>query len=416
MQRKISYKPLLPKLGITTLKKEQKQIINAVLSGKDTLCILPTGFGKSLCYVLPHMLMKRNVVIVSPLVSLIRDQEQKYMNVCNTFVIQGNRIAFNGENGIDVSDDIQKGKKTALIFITPEKLLYKKNWISSLDILTIAIDECHCITEWANFRKGYQELSSIVTWFIERPPIMSLTATATKSTISTISDFFKLNNPLLIRVSAIRDDLYLIVEQKDGIAKDLKYMGDIAKGKTIIYCKTRKDTEKVADRLRCQGGVAHYHAGMTNKDRLETQDGFASGKYRVIVATIAFGMGIDQPDISTIIHYGMPKDIESYCQEIGRAARSPDIQGTCHLLWGKCDFIVNKSFITNIYDPQEKAYQQKKSYAMNRYINNLSACRMGFIEHYFDPESKPTKCMKCDICTGYKRQSIPIPGTMFLNV
>jgi len=416
MPQKISYKQLLPKLGVATLKKEQKQIITAVLNGKDTLCILPTGFGKSLCYVLPHMITKRNVVIVSPLVSLIRDQEQKYMNVCNTFVIQGNRIAFNGENGIDVSDDIQKGKKTALIFITPEKLLYKKDWISSLDILTIAIDECHCITEWANFRKGYQELSSIVTWFIERPPLISLTATATSSTVNTISQFFKLNNPLLIRVSAIRDDLYLIVEQKDGIAKDLKYMGDIAKGKTIIYCKTRKDTEKVADRLRCPGGVAHYHAGMTNKERLETQDGFASGKYRVIVATIAFGMGIDQPDISTIIHYGMPKDIESYCQEIGRAARSPDIQGTCYLLWGKSDFIVNKTFINNIYDPQEKAYQQKKSYALNRYINNISACRMAFIEHYFDPESKPQKCMKCDICTGYKRQSVPIPGTIFLNI
>tara|TARA_B100000902_G_scaffold82890_1_gene87481 strand:- start:2904 stop:4154 length:1251 start_codon:yes stop_codon:yes gene_type:complete len=416
MPQKISYKQLLPKLGVATLKIEQKQIITAVLNGKDTLCILPTGFGKSLCYVLPHMLTKRNVVIVSPLVSLIRDQEQKYMNVCNTFVIQGNRIAFNGENGIDVSDDIQKGKKTALIFITPEKLLYKKDWISSLDILTIAIDECHCITEWANFRKGYQELSSIVTWFIERPPLISLTATATSSTVNTISQFFKLNNPLLIRVSAIRDDLYLIVEQKDGIAKDLKYMGDIAKGKTIIYCKTRKDTEKIADRLRCPGGVAHYHAGMTNKERLETQDGFASGKYRVIVATIAFGMGIDQPDISTIIHYGMPKDIESYCQEIGRAARSPDIQGTCYLLWGKSDFIVNKTFINNIYDPQEKAYQQKKSYALNRYINNISACRMAFIEHYFDPESKPQKCMKCDICTGYKRKSVPIPGTIFLNI
>ena len=359
MPTKVSYKQFLPKLGVTTLKKEQKQIITAVLNGKDTLCILPTGFGKSLCYVLPHMLTKRNVVIVSPLVSLIRDQEQKYMNVCNTFVIQGNYIAFNGQNGMDVSDDIEKGKKTALIFITPEKLLYKKSWISSLDILTIAIDECHCITEWANFRKGYQELSSIVTWFIERPPLISLTATATSHTISTISKFFNLNDPITIRVSAIRDDLDLIVEKKEGIAKDLKYMADIAKGKTIIYCKTRKDTEKVAERLKCDGGVAYYHAGMSNKDRLETQDGFASGKYRVIVATIAFGMGIDQPDISTIIHYGIPKDIESYCQEIGRAARSPDIYGKCYLLWGKCDFIVNKTFINNIYDPQEKAYQQK---------------------------------------------------------
>ena len=125
-----------------------------------------------------------------------------------------------------------------------------------------------------------------------------------------------------------------------------------------LYCKTRKDTEKVAERLKCDGGSI-LSRRMSNKDRLETQDGFASGKYRVIVATIAFGMGIDQPDISTIIHYGIPKDIESYCQEIGRAARSPDIYGSVIYYGGNAISFVNKTFINNIYDPQEKAYQQK---------------------------------------------------------
>ena len=288
---KIHYKKLLPKLGVSDLKKEQKKIITSVLNGKDTLCILPTGFGKSLCYVLPHMITNRNVIIVSPLVSLIRDQEQKYKSVCNTFVMHGARVAFNGNEDVseDIYQDIKNGKKTALIFITPEKLLFRKNWITSIDILAIAIDECHCISEWANFRQGYQELSSIVTWFIDRPPIISLTATATKSTINTISDFFKLNDPLLIRVSAIRNDLSLFVQKKDGIAKDLKYMASISIGKTIIYCKTRKDTEKVADRLRVNGGIAYYHAGMNLSERTEVQDGFSKGKYRIIAATIAFG-------------------------------------------------------------------------------------------------------------------------------
>jgi len=415
---KIHYKKLLPKLGLCDLKKEQKKIITSVLNGKDTLCILPTGFGKSLCYVLPHMITNRNVIIVSPLVSLIRDQEQKYKSVCNTFVMHGSRVAFNGNEDVseDIYQDIKNGKKTALIFITPEKLLFRKNWITSIDILAIAIDECHCITEWANFRQGYQELSSIVTWFIDRPPLISLTATATKSTINTISDFFKLNDPLLIRVSAIRNDLSLFVQKKDGIAKDLKYMASISMGKTIIYCKTRKDTEKVAHRLRVNGGVAYYHAGMNLSERTEVQDGFSKGKYRIIVATIAFGMGIDISDITTIIHYGMPKDIESYCQEIGRAARAPDLCANCYVLWGKCDFIVNRTFIDRIFDLQEKAYQQKKSYAMNKYINNTSKCRMNMIANYFDPESKNDNCMKCDICTGKERISSPIPGTIRINL
>ena len=172
-------------------------------------------------------------------------------------------------------------------------------------------------------------------------------------------------------------------------------------GKTIIYCKTRKDTEKLAERLTCDGGVMFYHAGLYADERVRIQDDFAKGKYRVIVATLAFGMGIDIPNITTIIHYGLPKDIESYCQEIGRAARTPDIEANCYLLWGKGDMIVNKSFINNITDPQEKDYQQRKSYGINNYVNNTHVCRMTFMSKYFDPDSNPNTCNKCDICCNY---------------
>lgn len=398
----------LSQLGISKLKPEQKQIVTAVLNGRDTMSILPTGFGKSVCYVLPHLISKRNVIIVSPLVSLIRDQELKYKHICNTFVIVGGRISYNGRNGIDMSEDIQNNKVTALIFMTPEKLLCKRKWVTSLDVLTIAIDECHCITEWANFRQGYLELSTIVKWFIDgiRPSILAVTATATAKTTRSISEFFQLKNPLFVRISAVRDNLNLIVERKTKLADDLKKLSKLASGKTIIYCKTRKDTEKIAERLKCDGGTCYYHAGMSPDDKELVQDGFCNGKYRVIVATIAFGMGIDIPDISTVIHYGLPKDIESYCQEIGRAARAPGSEATCYLLWGKGDMIVNGSFIKKLEDVHERDYQQRKTNAMNKFVDNCYNCRMCYIAKYFEPESTPKKCMKCDICNKNQSRSM----------
>lgn len=397
-ETKIKYTHLLKKIGVSKLKPQQKQIVTAVLNRKDILAVLPTGFGKSLCYVLPHLITNRNVIIVSPLVSLIRDQEQKYNKICNTFVLYGGKVSFNGKDGVNVSDDIRSGKTKALIFMTPETLLNRREWITSIDILTIAIDECHCITEWANFRQGYSELSRICSWFIERPSVLAVTATATMNTESTIKTFFKLENPLVLRVSAVREDLELFVEQKRGLAKDLKYMEQIACGKTIIYCKTRKDTEKLSQRLRCIGGTIHYHAGLCPDKRSKIQDDFTAGKYRVIVATNAFGMGVDIPDISTVIHYGVPKDVDGYCQEIGRAARSSSIKGKCYLLWGKADFLLNATFLRNITDPQEHSYQQKKSNSINQYVNNSSICRMYFLARYFDPYLKTLKCAQCDIC------------------
>ena len=395
---KVKYSHLLKKIGISKLKPEQKKIVTSILNKKDVLAVLPTGFGKSMCYVLPHLITNRNVIIVSPLISLIRDQEQKYKQICNTFVLSGGRISFNGNDGENVSQDIKSGKTKALIFMTPETLLNRREWVTCIDILSIAIDECHCITEWANFRQGYSELSKICSWFIHRPNILAVTATATENTESIIKTFFQLENPLVLRVSAVREDLELSVEQKQGLSKDLKYMEQIACGKTIIYCKTRKDTEKLSERLRCIGGTTHYHAGLNSEKRNKVQDDFASGKNRVIIATNAFGMGVDIPDISTIIHYGVPKDVDGFCQEIGRAARSPSIQGKCYLLWGKADFLMNKRFLKNITDPHEYKYQEQKSYAINKYVNNTSVCRMNILARYFDPSMKPYECSKCDVC------------------
>lgn len=398
--QKIKYSEHLRKLGVSKLKKEQKEIINAVLNNRDSISILPTGFGKSLTYVLPHILTKRNVLVISPLVSLIRDQEQKYKEICNTFSIYGGNLFYNGQIGIDVSMEIKNEDITSLIFMTPETLLSKKNWISSINILTIAIDECHCICEWKNFRTGYKELSTIIDWFEQksRPSILCLTATATEKSINKITKFFQLKNPLFIRMSAERKNINISVHKKTKLKDDLKKLIELSKNKTIIYCKTRKETENLASKLYCDDGISAYHAGLNSNERSLIQDNFKNGSIRIIVATIAFGMGIDISDIHTVIHYGLPKDIESYSQEIGRAGRQLNSEAYCYLFWGKYDMFLNKLFLSKLSDTQEYKYQEKKNYAMNNFVYNSSLCRMIAMCKYFDPDQNYKNCLKCDIC------------------
>lgn len=397
--QKVKYIEYLRKLGVSKLKREQKEIVTAVLNNRDSLSILPTGFGKSLCYVLPHILTKRNVLIISPLVSLIRDQEQKYKDICNTFSVYGGNIFYNGKIGIDVSMELKNGDFSSLIFMTPETLLSKKHWIQTIDLLTIAIDECHCITEWKNFRTGYLELSSIIDWFgNSRPSILALTATATQKSIIQITRFFKLHNPLLVRMSAERKNISICVYKKIKLKDDLKRIMELSKNKTIIYCKTRKDTENIAQKLYCKDGISAYHAGLSSENRSIIQDNFKNGSIRIIVATIAFGMGIDISDIYTIIHYGLPKDIESYSQEIGRAGRKISSEAYCYLFWGKGDMFLNKLFLKKLTNVQEFEYQNKKNNAMNNYVYNTSLCRMIAICKYFDPDTNYKNCLKCDIC------------------
>ena len=397
---KIKYTKYLKKLGVTKLKKEQKEIINAVLNNRDSVAVLPTGFGKSLTYVLPHILLKRNVLIISPLVSLIRDQEQKYKEICNTFSIYGGNLYYNGNIGIDVSMKIKNKEVTSLILMTPESLLSRKNWITSIDLFLIAVDECHCISEWKNFRKGYEELSMIIDWFEnkQRPSILCLTATATTKSINKIIKFFQLKNPLFIRMSAERENINISVYKKTKLKDDLKKLIELSKNKTIIYCKTRKDTENLANKLYCVDGIIAYHAGLDFDERKRIQDNFKNGLTRIIVSTIAFGMGIDISDINTIIHYGLPKDIESYTLEIGRVARKANTEGFCYLFWGKSDLFINKLFLKKLSDSQEYKYQEKKNYAMNNYVYNNSICRMRMICKYFNPDQNCKNCLKCDIC------------------
>jgi len=413
MKQRVSLKNLCGILNIPSFKKEQKDILKAVLDDRDVIGVLPTGFGKSICYIAPHLIKEKTVIVISPLISLMKDQQRRYSTVCRTFASFGNRDIHDSDGVLLSQDDkksIYSGETSCVLYMTPESFIYRSDWIRGMEkhICLIAIDECHCITSWSDFRTSYTQLNTIKALFKKSPSIMAVTGTATKSTVTKIISELKLNNPLCIHISPNRDDLYLSVMKRKSFEKAMQIIREFINGKTIIYCKTKKDTEKIANYLRMWGYLTgYYHAGLSSEERTKIQDQFTSGRINVIGATIAFGMGVDIPDIETIIHYGVPRDIESYCQEIGRAARSPGLDGNCLVLWSSGDFVVNKHFLKLMTDPYLRAQQEAKMRVMSSYINNTRLCRTEFINNYFlgDSQENRVSCGKCDICMNKSNPS-----------
>ena len=404
---KIGLKTYLNKLGIEKLKPEQKQIITGVLNKRDILGVLPTGFGKSICYILPHMILKKTVIVISPLISLMKDQQRRYSKTCTIVTSFSQNMDINhNQMTHDQKKNIFDGKLPCIIYITPESFLNKEHWIKGMskNICLIAIDECHCISSWSEFRQSYSNLNKVKDWFNNNncPSIMAVTGTATKETIKTVSRVLKLNNPLNIHLSPTRDNLHLSVLYKENFQHSIRLIRDKISGKTIIYCKTKKDTEKIANAISCWGfSSGYYHAGLSSDERNMTQDSFTNGDTQVMCATIAFGMGIDICDIETIIHYGIPKDMESYCQEIGRAARKKNMEGNCCILWSKGDFFINKRFLENIYDPVFRQKQKNQMRSMENYVKNGDICRMELINNYFQGINQDKiMCNKCDNCVN----------------
>ena len=399
---KVKIKDHLKKLGIEKLKPQQKEAITGVINGKDIIATLPTGFGKSLTYILPHMITNKLVIVVTPLISLMKDQQRRYEKVCKVVISYGQLMCCNGEILDDEArTEIYDGKMPCVIYMTPENFIKRKLWLIGMQkyICLIAIDECHCISSWSDFRDGYANMKDIKNWFIEDPPsIMGLTGTATKETIQEVSKSLGFINPLTIHVSPTRDNLYLSVFQKSKMQEFITKVRKLINGKTIIYCKTRNDTEKISEKLRFYHIKAgYYHAGMEDDDRNQMQNLFTNGTINVMCATVAFGMGIDISDIETIVHFGIPKDIESYCQEIGRAARQKDLIGNCYIFWGKSDFIINNIFLRQIQDDNLRKKQKMQMSAMENFVKTNHACRMVMISNYFGHANCP-KCGKCDYC------------------
>ena len=387
-------------LNIPSYKEKQVELFNCFKDKRDSLGILPTGYGKSVCYILPHLVSKKNVIVISPLIALMEDQNSKLQD-------KGiNTITFNSINTEKYSQysDLLSGKVTGILYFSPESFSSKINLVEKLlenkSIALFAIDECHCITTWCDFRDGYNNLCVIKNMINKtyKIPIMALTATATRDTIINIIDKLKLDSPQLVKTSFVKDQLNLHFYRKKDIKVNMKVISELIKKhkcKTIIYCKTIKETEIISKYLNKNGIESDfYHSKISNDKKITVQDSFINGDLDIMIATIAFGMGIDVSNIYLIIHYGISKDIESYYQEIGRGGRDGS-ECFCYLFWAENDFRLNTFFANNISDISLRIKQLEKNKKLEQLICS-NGCRMKFIVNYFD--EKFNKCGKCDNC------------------
>jgi len=388
--------------GYDKLKDKQEEIIDNLLKGNDTIGILATGYGKSICYQLPFLMTKKTVIVISPLISLMEDQFNKLKSLdIQVYCLNSN----NSNKGFD-KNDILSGK-SGIVYMSPEYFFTCEDFIRDLSkkklISLIAVDESHCISTWSEFRPEYKELDIIKKW-TKKVPVLALTATATPKIIQDIQDILLLKDPLIVKSSFHRENLNINIVRKYNKDFDFKEILDLVKklegdDRAIIYCKTKDETDSFVLKLKEYNIKAKgYHAGKTNQTRSTIQTKFTNGKVKIIVATIAFGMGVDIPNIRLIINYGISKDMESFYQEIGRAGRD-GLPSDIYLYWSSGDFNINKSFLNSVDDNEFKKKQMKRILEMEKFVNH-TGCRMAYITNYFSEQID--NCGHCDYCLSNK--------------
>lgn len=389
--------------GHEEFKPMQLKIIKNVLQKKDSLVLLPTGGGKSLCYQIPALKFEGLTIVISPLISLMKDQvDNLKTNGISAECINSTLPFSEIEN---IKKKIQK-KEVKILYIAPERLALEefKIFLTTLQISLIAIDEAHCISEWGhNFRKDYRNLKFLKTIF-PKVPIIALTATATLKVREDILKQLYLVNPHIFISSFNRENLNLIVmRKKNTFNKILSLVKKHKNESAIIYCFSRRDTEKIAQRLRENGFKAlPYHAGLSNNERKQNQELFIKDKVNIIVATIAFGMGIDKPDVRLIIHHTFSKSIEGYYQEIGRAGRD-GLSSDCVLFYSKGDKRKHDFFLDQIQEDTIRSSALDKLNKMMIYCENTS-CRRKNILGYFGESFLENNCRNCDICLNSQQE------------
>ncbi|AKL94855.1 ATP-dependent DNA helicase RecQ [Clostridium aceticum] len=394
------YKQLKTYFGYDMFKKGQEKLIKGILEGYDVLGIMPTGGGKSLCYQLPAVILEGVTIVVSPLISLMKDQvdalqEMGIEAACINSTLQTSEL-------VEIMQEIESNRYK-IVFVAPERLNSNSfmNMIRHIKVSLIAIDEAHCISQWGHdFRPSYLEIPRFIKRFKDRPVVAAFTATATKEIIVEIKALIGLQKPLEVTTGFDRPNLfYQVVKEGNKLAYLTNYLSNHFQEESgIIYCATRKTVEALVKKLKEKGiSASGYHGGMETEVRQRNQESFMFNRTRIIVATNAFGMGIDKPDVRFVIHYNMPKNMEAYYQEAGRGGRDGE-ESHCILMYSPSDVVKQKLMIAGEEVAAEREALQYKNLQYLIDFCHTNDCLRNKILGYFGEEVTKENCGKCSNC------------------
>lgn len=391
--------------GYKSFRLDQEKIIQNILNKQDSLVIMPTGGGKSLCYQIPALVFDGLTVVISPLISLMKDQVEQLADLNVAAVFLNSSLSTK-----EYQDNVKRvqSKEIKLLYLAPETLFLNKTQklLEEVNIDCITIDEAHCISEWGHdFRPEYRRISELISKFPDAVTL-ALTATATERVRKDIVATLKFSENNQFVSSFDRENLYISVLPKyDAEEQAIDFLKQFPDQSGIVYCFSRKQVESLAERLEFEGfSVRPYHAGLTEKKRSENQELFIRDDVQIIVATIAFGMGINKPNVRFVLHYDLPKNIESYYQEIGRAGRD-GLRADCCLLYSRSDMGKINYFIQQ-KDEKEQQIASKMLFSLIDYIETID-CRRKPLLAYFQ-EKYPKECGFCDNCLNEKAEEVDV--------